>query len=77
MGGRITWLLWGQRGLAKATFPHTPWALGSKVAGTLVGKFVQQAKTFLGNGKWIEVVQLKGDAQDRVGAPYGRGIGRR
>lgn len=28
------------RGLAKATFPHTPWALGSMVVGNLVGKSV-------------------------------------
>lgn len=29
---------------------HTPWALGSKVAGNMVSKSVQQAKTFW--GKW-------------------------
>ena len=41
----------------KVTLLHTPWALGSEVAGNLVGKFVYQGKTCLGNGQWIEVVQ--------------------
>lgn len=31
-------------------------ALGLKVTGNLVGKFVWQAKTFLGNGQRTEVV---------------------
>ena len=48
----------GRRGLeTKVTLLHTPWALGSEVAGNLVGKFVYQGKTCLGNGQWIEVVQ--------------------
>ena len=41
----------------KATLLHIPWALGSEVADNLVGKFVYQGKTYLGNGQWIEVVQ--------------------
>ena len=43
--------------VTKATLLHTPWALGSEVADNLVGKFVYQGKTYLGNGQWIEVVQ--------------------
>lgn len=37
---------------------RTPWALGSKVAGNMVGQSVEQAKTFLGNGQWTKVVNM-------------------
>ena len=51
----------------KVTLLHTPWALGSEVAGNLVGKFVYQGKTYLETASGLKWSNMEWERGGRYG----------